>query len=134
MSDPAAIRDLNTPLRLLMGPGPSDVHHRVLRAMATPLVGHLDPRVPQDHGRDSRHAAGRPAHEEPADLRRQRHRQRRHGSLLANLIEPGDAVAIGVNGVFGTRMTDVAARLGATVHRIDAPWGRIIEPEAVAQT
>lgn len=52
---------------------------------------------------------------------------------LVNLIEPGDAVIIGVNGVFGARMVDVAERCGARVTRVEAPWGRIIEPSAIAQ-
>ncbi len=52
---------------------------------------------------------------------------------FANLIEPGDEVLIGVNGVFGTRMVDVAERCGALVRRVDAPWGRIIEPDQIAQ-
>jgi alanine-glyoxylate transaminase/serine-glyoxylate transaminase/serine-pyruvate transaminase len=51
---------------------------------------------------------------------------------FVNLIEPGDEVLIGVNGVFGGRMVDVAQRCGANVTQIDAPWGRIIEPQQVA--
>jgi alanine-glyoxylate transaminase/serine-glyoxylate transaminase/serine-pyruvate transaminase len=51
---------------------------------------------------------------------------------FVNLIEPGDEVVIGVNGVFGTRMVDVAERCGAKVTRVEAPWGQIIEPGAVA--
>ncbi len=50
---------------------------------------------------------------------------------FANLIEPGDEVVVGVNGVFGTRMVDVAERCGAKVTRVDAPWGRIVEASAV---
>ena len=52
---------------------------------------------------------------------------------VANLIEPGDEVVIGVNGVFGGRMADVAERCGARVTKIESPWGRIIEPQQVAQ-
>ena len=52
---------------------------------------------------------------------------------FVNLIEPGDEVVIGVNGVFGTRMCDVAERCGATVHRVEAPWGEIIRPDQVRQ-
>ena len=53
-------------------------------------------------------------------------------TCLVNLIEPGDAVIIGVNGVFGARMVDVAERCGARVTKVEAPWGRIIEPSAIA--
>ncbi|MEW6161565.1 MAG: alanine--glyoxylate aminotransferase family protein, partial [Verrucomicrobiota bacterium] len=52
---------------------------------------------------------------------------------FVNLLEPGDEVIVGVNGVFGTRMVDVAERCGAKVIKIESPWGRIIEPAQVAQ-
>lgn len=52
---------------------------------------------------------------------------------FVNLIEPGDEVVIGVNGVFGTRMVDVAERCGAKVIKVEAPWGRIIEPQQIAE-
>ena len=51
---------------------------------------------------------------------------------FVNLLEPGDEVIIGVNGVFGTRMCDVAERCGAKVVRVEAPWGNIIEPKPIA--
>ncbi len=51
---------------------------------------------------------------------------------FVNLIEPGDEVVIGVNGVFGTRMVDVAERCGGKVIKVEAPWGRIIEPQQIA--
>ena len=53
-------------------------------------------------------------------------------ACFVNLLEPGDKVVIGVNGVFGTRMCDVAERCGATVNRVEAEWGTIIEPSAIA--
>ena len=52
---------------------------------------------------------------------------------LVNLIEPGDEVIIGVNGVFGTRMVDVAERCGARVTKVEAPWGTIIEPKSITE-
>jgi alanine-glyoxylate transaminase/serine-glyoxylate transaminase/serine-pyruvate transaminase len=54
-------------------------------------------------------------------------------TCVANLIEPGDEMIVCVNGVFGTRMADVAGRCGATVHLVEAPWGETIEPDAVAK-
>jgi len=51
---------------------------------------------------------------------------------FVNLIEPGDDVIVGVNGVFGTRMVDVAERCGARAIKVEAPWGRIIRPEQIA--
>src|ERR1041385_9045988 len=51
---------------------------------------------------------------------------------LVNLVELGGTVMIGVNGVFGTRMADVAERCGARVTKVEASWGRIIEPQQIA--
>src|SRR5436190_14076427 len=120
------------PVRLLMGPGPSNVAPSVLEAMARPLVGHLDP-------------AFVGMMEEIKTMLRQVFLTKNEmtfpvsgtGSAgmefcFVNLIEPGDEVIIGVNGVFGTRMMDVAERCGAKVTKVEAPWGRIIEPQQIA--
>ena len=116
-----------------MGPGPSDVAPSVLRALSAPLVGHLDPVFVQ-------------MMEEIKSMLRAVFLTRNEmtfpvsgtGSAgmefcCVNLIEPGDEVIVGVNGVFGTRMVEVAERCGAKVTRVESPWGRIIEPEQVAQ-
>ncbi|WP_180994253.1 pyridoxal-phosphate-dependent aminotransferase family protein [Bacillus sp. Marseille-P3661] len=123
--------ELNLPKRLLMGPGPSDVHPNVLRAMASPLVGHLDPAFLEIMN-------------ETMELLRQVFQTKNKVTLamsgtgsagmetiFVNLIEPGDKVVIGVNGLFGQRMVDVASRCGAEVIEITAPWGEIIQPEQV---
>lgn len=121
--------ELNPGRRILMGPGPSDVHPRVLRALSVPLVGHLDPdflkimdetqellrHVFQTQNRLAIPVSGTGS----AGME----------ACFVNLIEPGDHVVIGVNGVFGERMCDVASRCGATVSRAEAEWGRIIETE-----
>jgi alanine-glyoxylate transaminase/serine-glyoxylate transaminase/serine-pyruvate transaminase len=52
-------------------------------------------------------------------------------ACIANLIEPGDEAIVCQNGVFGTRMRDVAERYGATVHALEAPWGQSFDPDAV---
>src|ERR1041384_2693672 len=119
------------PPRLLMGPGPSNVAPSVLEAMSRPLVGHLDPAFVN-------------MMEEIKGMLRQVFLTRNEmtfpvsgtGSAgmefcFVNLIEPGDEVVIGVNGVFGGRMVDVAERCGARVTKVEAPWGRIIEPEQI---
>lgn len=119
------------PPRLLMGPGPSNVAASVLQAMSRPLVGHLDPTFVQ-------------MMEEIKGMLRSVFQTQNEmtfpisgtGSAgmefcLVNLIEPGDEVIIGVNGVFGMRMVDVAERCGARVTKVDAPWGRIIEPRQI---
>src|SRR4051794_16395351 len=120
------------PKRLLMGPGPSDVSPSVLKAMSAPLLGHLDP------------VFVKMMEEIKAMLRTvfQTNNEMTFpvsgtGSAgmefcLVNLIEPGDEVVIGVNGVFGTRMVDVAERCGAKVTKVEAPWGQIIGAQAVA--
>ena len=123
---------LNPPTRLLMGPGPSNVSPSVLAAMSLPLVGHLDPVFVK-------------LMEEVKAMLREVFITTNEmtfpisgtGSAgmefcCVNLIEPGDEVIIGVNGVFGTRMVDVAERCGARVTKVEAPWGQIIEPAQIA--
>ncbi len=120
------------PKRLLLGPGPSDVAPSVLRAMSMPLLGHLDPVFVK-------------MMDEIKVMLRQVFQTKNEmtfpvsgtGSAgmefcFVNLIEPGDEVIIGVNGVFGTRMCDVAERCGAKVTRVEAGWGKIIEPQQIA--
>jgi len=124
-------KELNPPRRILMGPGPSDVHPAVLQSMATPLLGHLDPAFLEIMN-------------ETMDLLRQVYQTKNKvtlamsgtGSagmetLFVNLVEPGDKVMIGVNGLFGQRMVDVASRCGAEVIQVKAAWGDIIEPEKI---
>jgi len=119
--------ETNVPRRVLLGPGPSDVHPRVLRAMSTPLVGHLDP-------------AFVALMEEVKDLLRATFRTQNRltfplsatGSagmeaVLVNLLEPGDLAVICVNGVFGGRMVEIARRAGAEVATVEVPWGEVID-------
>jgi alanine-glyoxylate transaminase/serine-glyoxylate transaminase/serine-pyruvate transaminase len=121
------------PPRLLMGPGPSDVAPSVLKAMSLPLLGHLDPVFVRmmDEIKVMLRQVFLTGNEMTFPVSGT-------GSAgmefcLVNLIEPGDEVVICVNGVFGTRMVDVAERCGAKVTKVEAPWGRIIEPQQVAE-
>ena len=127
------VKPFNPPVRLLMGPGPSNVAPSVLEALSKPVLGHLDPLFVQ-------------MMDELKEMLRQVFLTKNAmtfpvsgtGSAgmefcFVNLIEPGDEVIIGVNGVFGTRMVDVAQRCGAKVTRGEAEWGRIIEASAVAE-
>ncbi len=120
------------PERLLLGPGPSPVDPRVLDAQARGMVGHLDPWFLQVMA-------------EIADMLRQVFRTGNRltyavsgtGSAgmetaVVNVVEPGDTVIVGVNGVFGGRLADTARRAGATVVELAEEWGRIIPPERVA--
>ena len=121
------------PQRVLMGPGPSDVPPSVLEAMSNPLVGHLDPSFVD-------------MMEEIKSMLRETFLTKNQmtfpvsgtGSAgmefcFVNLIEPGDEVVVGINGVFGMRMAEVAERCGAKVTKVEAQWGRIIEPEQISE-
>jgi alanine-glyoxylate transaminase/serine-glyoxylate transaminase/serine-pyruvate transaminase len=115
-----------------MGPGPSDVSNRVLEALAAPTIGHLDPEYLRimDGMRKLLQLVFRTENELTVAMPGT-------GSAgmetcVANLIEPEDEMIVCVNGVFGTRMLDVAERYGAVVHPVEAPWGDVIEPEAIA--
>ena len=120
------------PERHLMGPGPSDVAPAVLAALAKPLIGHLDPAFVTLM--DELKAMLREVFATQNELTFPVSGTGSAGMefCFVNLIEPGDEVIIGVNGVFGTRMCDVAARCGARVTRVESPWGQIITPPQVA--
>jgi alanine-glyoxylate transaminase/serine-glyoxylate transaminase/serine-pyruvate transaminase len=121
--------DLNTSARILLGPGPSTVHPRVLRAMAHPLVGHLDPQfialmnevqgllryVFQTENELTFPVSGTGS----ASME----------TSLCNFTEPGDSVLIGVNGYFGERLCEMAGRYGAEVRRVERPWGEVFSPD-----
>jgi len=120
------------PPRLLLGPGPSNVAPSVLRAMARPLVGHLDPAFVNmmEEIKAMLRAVFLTKNEMTFPVSGT-------GSAgmefcFVNLIEPGDEVVIGVNGVFGMRMCDVAERCGARVTKVESPWGQIITPQQIA--
>lgn len=118
--------------RLLLGPGPSNAHPRVLRALGTPLVGHLDPQflalMDEVQDRLRRLFGTQNALTLPLSATGSAGME----ACLVNLLEPGDAIVIGVAGVFGERMCDVAARAGARVTRVDAEWGTALSPQAMA--
>lgn len=118
---------------MLMGPGPSDVPPRVLRAMSAPVVGHLDPTFLALM--DDIKLLLQTVFKTKNDLTMAISGTGSAGmeTLFVNLIEPGDEVVIGVNGVFGGRMCDVAERSGATVHRVEADWGKMIPPAKFAK-
>src|SRR5437867_8016278 len=120
------------PPRLLMGPGPSNVAPSVLQAMSRPLVGHLDPTFVKmmEEIKAMLRSVFLTTNEMTFPVSGT-------GSAgmefcFVNLIEPGDEVVIGVNGVFGTRMVDVAERCDARVIKVEAPWGRIVESQQIA--
>ena len=122
---------LNPPSRLLLGPGPSDVHPRVLTAMATPLVGHLDPYFievmtqVQEMLRQVFRTANRLTF--PVSATGMAGME----TCFVNLLEPGDKVVVCANGFFGQRMIDVAGRTGAAVTILERPWGSVFDFEQI---
>jgi alanine-glyoxylate transaminase/serine-glyoxylate transaminase/serine-pyruvate transaminase len=124
--------ELNTSTRVLMGPGPSDVHPRVLKSMATPLIGHLDPEflVIMDEIKSMTQETLQTKNEltfvvsAPGSAGME--------TCLVNLLEPGDEAVICIHGVFGTRLADIAERCGAKVIKVEAAWGTPIDPKDVA--
>jgi alanine-glyoxylate transaminase/serine-glyoxylate transaminase/serine-pyruvate transaminase len=122
---------LNTSRRILMGPGPSDVHHRVLTAMATPLVGHLDPEFIQIMDEVKEMAKATFFTQNDLTFVVSGPGSAGMETCLVNLLEPGDEAVICQHGVFGGRMKDIAERCGAKVTHVEAPWGKPINPEDV---
>src|SRR5580698_4275458 len=125
------VGELLPPARIMMTPGPSNVHPRVYRALATPLVGHMDPWFTEMMG------------DVPVLLRDVFQTQNKitypisaSGSggieaAVVNTLEPGDECIVCVNGWFSERMAIIAERTGAKVIRVEAPYGRTVDPEDV---
>ncbi len=122
-------RELQPPQKVLLGPGPSTVHPRVLQAMANPVMGHLDPAFFQ-------------VMDDVCEMLREVFHTSNNMTLpisstgtgametaCVNIIEPGDSVLICRNGYFGIRLADIAERCGATVHVMDTPWGKSVDPQ-----
>lgn len=120
------------PKRLLLGPGPSNVHPRVLQAMAQPLVGHLDPAflaLLDDVQAALRRLFGT---ENALTLPLSAPGSAGMEACLVNLLEPGDEIVVGVAGVFGERMSEVARRAGARVTRVETEPGTPLDDDAMA--
>lgn len=119
---------LNPPVRILMGPGPSDIHPCVLQAIAKPTVGHLDPYYLQlmNDMRGMLQSLFRTKNE--MTLAISGTGSAGMEAAVVNVIEPGDSMIVCVNGVFGGRMVDVATRAGAIVTKVEKPWGEVFSP------
>src|SRR3984885_14863924 len=123
--------ELRPPTRLMLTPGPSCVSPRVYRALATTLVGHVDPWFTEFMGGVQ-------------ELMRRVFLTQNHitfpisasgtggiETAVFNALEPGDEAIVCVNGMFSNRMADIAERTGAKIHRVLAPLGRAVDPEDV---
>ena len=119
--------------RILLGPGPSMTHPRVVRALSAPTVGHLDPELLALYA-------------EEQDLLRQVFQTRNEWTFalsgtgtsgmeaaLVNLVEPGDEVLIAAHGYFGERLAEIAGRVGGQVDCIKRPLGEIFAVEEIAR-
>src|ERR687898_2038357 len=115
--------------RVLMGPGPCNPYPEAVAALARPMLGHLDPAfvaVLDDTCDRLRTVFGTA---NPMTLPISGTGSAGMEAAFVNLVRSGDPVVIGVNGVFGARMCDVAARCGADVIAVDTPWGQPVDPE-----
>ena len=123
--------ELRPPTRLMLTPGPSCVSPRVYRALATPLVGHVDPWFTEFMGGVQ-------------ELLRRVFQTKNNitfpisasgtggiETAVVNALEPGDEAIVCVNGIFTARMAEIGERTGAKIHRVSAPIGRTVDPEDV---
>jgi len=126
------VGELAPPDRTLMGPGPSEVHPRVLQAMSTPMIGHLDPAFIE-------------IMDEVQELLRYTFRTDNQWTIpvsgtgsaameaaIGNLVEPGDRMLTRTRGYWGDRMAQMARRAGGEVVPLEVPWNEPIDPAAVA--
>src|SRR5947209_2158560 len=114
--------ELNPSPRLLLGPGPSDAHPAVLRAMAAPLLGHLDPQFLQvlDQNQEMLRAVFQTRN--PLTFPVSGTGMAGMETCLVNLLEPGDRAVVCVCGFFGQRLVEVAAGAGAQVTALERRW------------
>lgn len=123
--------EIDAPTRILMGPGPSNVHPRVQMAMMAPMVGHLDPyfiTVMEDTVKLLR-TVFRTENELTFPISGTGSAGMEAGFI--NFLEPGDVAVIGVNGFFSARMVENAVRCGAKVVEVPAEWGSIVDPSDI---
>lgn len=118
--------------RLLMGPGPSEVAPSVLRIMSAPTLGHLDPEFLQVMDEISAMLRVVFGTENRLTMPMSGTGSAGMETLFVNLLQPGSRALIGVNGVFGTRMAEVAKRCGAEVVTVEADWGSAFSPSDFA--
>ena len=125
------MQSFNPPIRTLMGPGPSDIHPRVLSAMARPTIGHLDPafvgmmdeiKELLKYAFQTENALTMPV-SAPGSAGME--------TCFVNLVEPGDKVIVCINGVFGGRMKENIERFGGEAIVVEDEWGTAVTPAKV---
>ncbi len=119
--------------RLLMGPGPSNAYPEVTMALAGPVLGHLDPQflAVLDGTNDRLRQVF--ATSNALTLPLSGTGSAGMEASFVNFVRPGDPVVVGVNGVFGERMCEVASRHGADVVRVDTEWGEPVDPDRLLE-
>lgn len=115
--------------RILMGPGPGNPYPEAIAALGRPMLGHLDPEFVAllDETCERLRTVFRTS--KPRTLPISGTGSAGMEAAFVNTVGPGDVVVVGVNGVFGERMCDVAARAGAEVVRVEADWGTALDPQ-----
>lgn len=131
MSSP--VPELKPSLRLLLGPGPSMVHPRVLRAMSTPLLGHLDPEFLVIMNEVQGMLRSVFQTENPFTIAISGTGSAGMEAALVNAIEPGDKVIVCVAGVFGGRMAEIVGRCGGQLVKLEAPWGQVFPLDRIEE-
>jgi alanine-glyoxylate transaminase / serine-glyoxylate transaminase / serine-pyruvate transaminase len=124
-------KELDMPVRILMGPGPSTVHPRVLKALSMPLLGHLDPKFLEIMNETTALLQSVFETENRQTMAMPGTGSAGMEAVFVNLLEPGDKVIICVHGLFGERMVDIAGRIGCSVVTVESTWGEHIDPEKV---
>ena len=124
-------KQLDMPPRLLLGPGPANVDSRVLAAASFNPVGHLDPSylALMDEIRDLLRYAWQTENELTIAVAGTGTAAME--ASLANAVEPGDTVLVGVKGYFGNRLVDMAGRYGADVRTMEKPWGQVFSLDEI---
>src|SRR4051812_45129116 len=124
---------LNPSPRLLLGPGPCDAHPNVLRAMVTPLLGHLDPQFLElmNQAQDMLRAVF--VTKNALTLPISGTGMSGMETCLVNLLEPGDRAVVCFAGFFGQRLIEVAGRTGAEVTVLERPWGQVFDLDQIRE-
>jgi alanine-glyoxylate transaminase / serine-glyoxylate transaminase / serine-pyruvate transaminase len=128
-----SVPELAPPSRLLLGPGPSMVHPRVLRAMSTPLLGHLDPKFLEIMNEVQAQLRAVLATANPFTIAVSGTGSAGMEAALVNVLEPGDTAIVVAAGVFGNRMAEIVGRCGGRLVKLEVPWGETIEPGRIEE-
>ena len=126
-----SIGPIDTPDRLLLGPGPSNAHPTVLQALSRTPIGHLDPLYVELMGEVQELLRYAWQTDNRLTLPMSGTGSSAMEATLANTIEPGDTVLVAVKGYFGNRLLDMAGRYRANVQVIEKPWGEAFSVEEI---